>query len=64
LPGDGQAKNIAEERNGFIKPISSDSDKTHVRHRRRLLLNSAFSGATLWSKARSPQHESTSRFRD
>jgi hypothetical protein len=42
---DGHAKDITEERNSFIQPISSDSDKTQVQHRHRPLLYSAFSGA-------------------
>jgi hypothetical protein len=29
----GHAKDIADERNSFIQPISSDSDKTHLQHR-------------------------------
>ena len=41
---DGHAKDITEERNSFIQPISSDSDKTQVQHCRPLLY-SAFSGA-------------------
>jgi hypothetical protein len=45
LPIDGHAKDIAEERNGFIQAITSDPDKIHLQHRHGLLLYPAFSGA-------------------
>src|SRR5262249_47725249 len=32
LSGDGYAKDIAKERNGFIQPFGPDADETYLRH--------------------------------
>ena len=42
LPSDRHPNDIPEQRNGFVQPIASDSDKTDLQHRHRPLLCCAF----------------------
>jgi hypothetical protein len=33
LPGDRHTDDVPEQRNGFVQPVTSDSNKAHLQHR-------------------------------